>query len=139
MRENTSDEQWTTRLEPEMTREYGVDQIHMIWFAPKGWQGKGPTVGLGIPECELICTKLDRNGDPLSLVNRPRRNKNLKRWLRTACKMAIEQGAAFFLSCDTAEQASAAAKQAAKLLPDYQRVALERMYAPESRSRLNLS
>ena len=37
------------------------------------------------------------------------------------------------IACNTAAQANAAAKRAARLLPDYQRVALERMYDAATR------
>jgi hypothetical protein len=44
---------WTTRLDPEITASYGVEEVHQCWFTPEGWPGKGPAVRLLIPECEL--------------------------------------------------------------------------------------
>ena len=37
--------EWTTRLDPALTRQYGVEEIHDVWFVPKGWPGKGPQWG----------------------------------------------------------------------------------------------
>ena len=49
---------WTTRVLPEYTCPYGVEEVHNVWFAPKGWPGKGPAVSLLVPECELQCVML---------------------------------------------------------------------------------
>ena len=45
--------EWTTRLAPEITSQFGVEELHGVCFVPRGWPGKGPAVSLGIPECEL--------------------------------------------------------------------------------------
>jgi hypothetical protein len=125
---------WTTRIDPELSRPFGVEELHSVWFIPPGWPGKGTTVGLGIPECELQVIWLDGKGEPVAMINRPRQNRSLKGWLRTACGIAKKQQAVLSLSCDTAEQAEHAAKLAARLLPGYRRVALERMAKATSRT-----
>jgi hypothetical protein len=79
---------WTTRLEPALTAQYQAGELHSAWFTPKGWPGKGETVSLLIPECELQLTKIGDDGKPLTFINRPEVNRNVKRWLRTACEMA---------------------------------------------------
>ena len=37
---------WTTRLPPERTRTYGVEELHCAWLLPRGFPGKGPVVSL---------------------------------------------------------------------------------------------
>jgi hypothetical protein len=32
---------WTTRVLPEHTRPYGVEEMHNIWFVPVGWPWEG--------------------------------------------------------------------------------------------------
>jgi hypothetical protein len=56
--------EWTTRIEPEVTRTYGVEEVHTVWFVPAGWKGSGTTVSLGIPECELAFAFL-QDGEPM--------------------------------------------------------------------------
>jgi hypothetical protein len=134
-----SDTEWTTRLDPKLTRTYGVEELHDVCFAPPGWPGKGAAVSLGIPECELICTILAPDGEPIATVNRPKTNRNVKQWMRTACAIARERGAFISFGCDTVEQARIAARRASRLLPRYRRVALERMYDPATRCADKLS
>jgi hypothetical protein len=132
--------EWTTRLNPDLTRPYGVEEVHNVCFEPKDWPGKGTTIALGIPECEMFYVFLTPDGEPAPpFVNRPQRNRNVKYWLRYVCKTASEEAAFVILSCDTAEQAERAAKKAAGLLPHHHRAALERMYEGKSRARNNLS
>lgn len=126
---------WTTRVLPELTRPYGVEEAHNAWFVPKGWPGKGPAVSLLIPECELQLCILDGKGEPVLMINRPSLNKNVKAWIRSACRVAIDYHATISFGCDTAEQAERAAKMAHKLLPNHERAAIERMYEARSRSR----
>ena len=124
---------WTTLLDPELPY-MGDKELHTAWFMPNGWPGKGPCVALEIPECKLHVCLLQLDGEPVVIVNRPRSNKNIKKWVRSACERAREYQACISFTCDTAEQAEDAAKLAAKFLPkDYERVALERMYRPETR------
>ena len=130
---------WTTRLEPELARPYGVEEIHTVCFEPDGWPGKGPCIGLGVPECELQYCMIGADGEPVAMINRPQRNLKLKYWLRYVCEMATKERSFVIFSCDTIEQAERVAKQAAKRLPRHQRIALERMYDPQSRARDNLS
>jgi hypothetical protein len=130
---------WTTRVLPELTSQYGVEELHDVWFTPKGWPGKGPAVSLLIPECEMQVVVLAADGQPVAVVNRPKINKKVKWWLHTVCEIAREMGASVSLACDTAEQAERAAKMAGKLLPGHERAALERMYDASARARTNLS
>jgi hypothetical protein len=125
---------WTTRIDPELSRPFGVEEVHTVWFTPPGWPGKGAVVGLGIPECELQVVWLDADEQPVAMVNRPQQNRRLKGWIRTACDIAKEWKAVLTLTCDTPEQAELAAKRAARLLPGYRRVALERMAKTVSRT-----
>jgi hypothetical protein len=130
---------WTTRVLPEYTRRFGVEEVHDAWFVPKGWPGKGPAISLLVPECESQFVVLTLDGEPLAFINRPRVNKNVKRWLRYACELATDHRACLFVSCDTADEAERAAKRAAKWLPNHQRAALERMYDFASRVKEKLS
>ena len=125
---------WTTRLRPELTRPFDVEEMHSVWFIPKGWPGNGAVASLLIPECEMHFCMLGPDGAPVTFVNRPKANKKVKCWVRTVCELANERGAAVSFSCDTAEQAERAARMAVKLLPNHQRAALERMYEANSRS-----
>jgi hypothetical protein len=129
---------WTTRLPPEQTRPYGVEELHTVYFLPDDWPGKGPTISLLLPECELQCVTAGTDGIPLVMVNRPR-NKKIKYWLRIASKMAAEQNTCLIIGCDTSAEAERAAKIATRLLPKHQRAALERMEDPTARSRSRLS
>ena len=126
---------WTTRIDPSITRQYGVEAIHNVWLAPKDWSGKGPVVGLLIPECEFQVCALGSDGKPVLFVNRPPKNKNIMRWIRFACEEAMGNAAVFSLACDTAEQAERATRSAMKLLRGYERVPLERMYQADTRGR----
>jgi hypothetical protein len=126
---------WTTRLEPALTAQYQVAELHSVWFTPIGWVGKGSTVSLLIPECEWQFVGLNPDGEPLTFINRPQVNKNVKHWLRYACEIANEMGAALSLLCDTAEQAERGARMAGRLLPKHERIALERMYRGNTRCR----
>lgn len=126
---------WTTRVDPTYTRPYGVEEVHNVWFTPKGWPGKGPAVTLLIPECEVQLVLVAPDGEPRVLVNRPKLNRNIKYWLRYACKLATINTASLSIACDTAEQAEQAAKRAARLLRHHERAALERMYEAKSRGR----
>jgi hypothetical protein len=130
---------WTTRIDPDITRRYGVDEMDSAFFEPPDWPGKGPAAGLGIPECEFGFMVPPINEKPFALVNRPRRNLNVKYWTRFACEAAAETRAFLILNCDTAEQVAVGARRVAKLLPRYRRVAAERMYEPNTRVRENLS
>jgi hypothetical protein len=125
---------WTTRVDPECTRPYGVGEVHAVFFLPEGWCGKGPTVGLGLPECELQFVFLI-NDIPVWQGEKPLtpESANIKHWLRRACEIANKHHACLMLSCDTIEQANDAAKRAARWLPHHERIALERMYHAATR------
>jgi hypothetical protein len=96
---------WTTRLRPELTRPFDVEEMHNVWFIPKEWPGKGAVASLLIPECEMHLCMLGPDGAPVTFVNRPKANKKVEPWVRTVCELANERGAAVSFSCDTAEQA----------------------------------
>jgi len=130
---------WTTRVQPDLTLQYGVEELHSAVFTPKGWPGHGTTVSLQIPECELLVFFIEDTGEPAAIVNRPTINRNVKVWVRTACELARDAGASVSFSCDTVDQVEHAAKMANRLLPNYERAALERMYAANSRARTSLN
>jgi hypothetical protein len=133
---------WTTRFDPTITRRFGVEEIHNVWFLPDSWHpGIGAeTVTLLIPECELQLVSVLPDGEPLGIISRRKHDFNVKRWTRNACALAADKRASLSFGCDTREQAELAAKRAGKWLPkNYSRVALERMYEPETRIRKNLS
>jgi hypothetical protein len=130
-------EQWTTLLDPEITAPYGFIG-HAAWFAPRKWPPpERNVITLLIPECETQFKFPENNG--AILINRPQANKNVKYWLRSACKDARSRNAVVIFACDTAEQAERAAKMAAKLLPNHERTALERIYEEKTRSGAGLN
>jgi hypothetical protein len=137
--------EWTTRLEPELERKlgqrYGYTQpIHNAWFEPPTWSKHRTVISLGIPECEFQFVSLANNGVPIVCINRrPLNDRNIKKWIRAACEIAVEHKAWISLGCDTAKQVKVAARRIAKLLPQYRRVALERMYEATSREHSSLS
>lgn len=133
---------WTTRVNPTITRQFGVEEVHSIWFLPRDWRpGIGAvTITLLLPECELQLVEVMPDGEPLGIISRCKEDFNIKRWTRNAVEIAVERKAALSFGCDTVEQAEQASRRAIKWLPkQYQRVALERMYSPESRIRSKLS
>jgi hypothetical protein len=134
---------WTTRLSeliPEMLTEAGVAEIHSAYFAPVNYTGgKGNVVSLGIPECELIVGLLLSDGGPLAIVNRPKINFKIDGWIKLACKEAVTLHAVVCLNCDTLKQLEQAVALAQNLLPQYERVALERMKDPKTRAKKGLS
>jgi hypothetical protein len=126
---------WTTRVDPAFTRRYGVEEVHSAWFLPRGWPGSGPCLNLLIPECELQCTTIGPDGRAVTYINRPPSRHEVAYWLTCACEQAAAHKACLSVSCDTREQTEEAAKAVARLLPGYERAALERMQEPVSRSK----
>jgi hypothetical protein len=127
---------WTTRIDPELSRPYGVEEVHNVWYMPDdGRPGIGATtVSLLIPELRLQVVTVLPDGEPICFIDRPR-DQNVKRRLRNACAIAVDQKACLSIGADTAEQAELAARRAAKWLPKtYQRVALERLADPATRT-----
>jgi hypothetical protein len=123
-----SDTDWTTRLE-----HTGETVIHQAWFIPNGWPGAGTTVNILLPECEFqVCWKTD-DGRTAAAINRPQNNKSQIYWIKFACREAVSRKASIFLSCDTPEQVAKAVKIAARHLPNYKRMPLERVYRAEDR------
>jgi hypothetical protein len=118
-------------------RRYGSAEAHSAWFVPR----KCPppprnTIAFLIPECEL---QFNVPGVETVFVNRPRENRNVKRWLKYACKEASDQGAILIVACDTPDQVERAAKMASRLLPKHERAALERIYQEQARTRAGLN
>jgi hypothetical protein len=131
---------WTTLVDPALVRPFGISELHLACFEPPDWPGKGPGVMFLIPECELqFCVLNPHTGKLAKFINRPPDNKNVKYWTRAACREAGENKAFLNLACDTEEQLKIAVRRVNQMLPHYQRVALERMYKAESRSRSKLS
>ena len=117
---------WTTLIPDDIVKSYGHSgEIHNVFFVPEGWSD-GPVVSMLIPECETQYCFI-RDGEPFTVVNRPRINKNVKHWFETSCEIAVQQKAALIFSCDTHQQAEAAAVLVTRRLPDYERVTLERI------------
>jgi hypothetical protein len=125
-----ADAPWTTRID---TRLPNAPEVHTVCFAPVGWPGQGPTIGLGIPECELQYCRVGLDGEPVAFVNRPQTNKNVHHWLDVVCQTASEERLFVMLHCNTPQQTKKAAKYATRKLPQHRRVALERMYDPQTR------
>jgi hypothetical protein len=113
--------------------------MHTVFFVPPGWKGKGNSISMGIPECELHCALRKSDGTISVMVNQPQHNFNVDRWMRSACDMAIDYGAAIAFHCNTASQAIRAAKKAKRWLHGYERVALERLYDAKSRTKGGLN
>jgi hypothetical protein len=127
---NESATEWATRLSPEITMTYGVNEVHAGWFAPIGWNRKRTAaVVMTIPECEIFLTVIRTDDEPYSaILSRPIANLDATAWIVTACELAVENRAIIIFICDTPAQAGLAAWEAARLLPGYQRFALERLY-----------
>jgi len=128
-----ADAPWTTRIDAKLSDWFKVPELHAVCFAPVGWPGEGPTIALGIPECEMQYCRVGADGEPVMVVNRPQTNKNVHHWLDTVCDVASEERLFVMLHCDTPQQAKKAAKYATRKLPQHRRVALERMYDPQTR------
>jgi hypothetical protein len=125
---------WTTLLDPALMRQYG-SEAHAAWFLPKKCPAPPRNVvAFLIPECEI---QFVIPGAPTVLINRPRENRSVKRWLKYACREASEQGAILILTCNTAQEVERATKLASKLLPRHDRTAIERIYEEHARIGLN--
>jgi hypothetical protein len=96
--------EWTTRLEPELTRQYRCEELHFACFEPPTWSKHRTAISLGIPECELHFAALAGDGEPFACINQPQSTRNVKQWLRIACKTASDCQAWIHLTCDTAAQ-----------------------------------
>jgi hypothetical protein len=127
--EATMSDGWTTQVPPELTRPYGVEEVHSAFFTPAAWPGQGNVVNLLIPECETQYVFWSEGGEPLAVVNRPKENRDVEDWLRHVCETAKELKAMLVVSCDTREQADLAVRRVAKLAPGYARQPLERVRA----------
>jgi hypothetical protein len=94
----------TTRIPPEYTQQFGVAEVHGVFFQHKGDRGGiAPTVAVQIPEG----------------------------WwhLAAALSQARTLRARVLFLCDTAKQAKRVERRAKNRLPDHRAVALERAAA----------
>jgi len=107
---------------------------HAVVLLPVSENILGRHVGLLIPECELQNTYVGSDGELLTVINRPERNRKALYWLCHACQIATAEDCPLSFMCDTAEQAEWAAAKAARLLPNHRRIALERMPDPKTRT-----
>lgn len=111
---------WTTRLPPERTRAYGVEELHCAWLLPPGFPGRGPVVSLSIPECRLQFMPDIETGVLLWMFDRPRRpRRTVAHSIKAACKLATEEHAALMIITDTAEQLEPAVRLATRRLPHH--------------------
>ncbi len=126
--------EWTTLLDPALGHRYNYDkEVHEVCFLPLSENILGQCVGLLIPECELQYV-ITAGGEPVAMINRPKKNKNVRLWIRAACEHATTADCSIMFGCDTREQADMAAKVAAKHLPNHRRMPLERMYEAKTRT-----
>jgi hypothetical protein len=127
---------WTTLLDPALTQRHGFGETHSAWFLPRKCPAAPRNViAFLIPECEM---QFVVPGVDIVFVNRPQENRNVKHWLKYACREASDQGAILIVTCDSAEQAERAARLASKLLPKHERAAIERIYEEQARTRVGL-
>ena len=131
---------WTTLIPDDIVKSYGHSgEIHNVFFVPEGWSD-GPVVSMLIPECETRYYVIRESG-PFITVDRtyqPTTKEDIWRWLQLFCKNAVKEKAAVIFSCDTHQQAEAAAIIATVFLTTHERVALERMMEGKG-ARENLS
>ena len=122
---------WTTRLDPSVSLRFGIEETHVACFEPPNWQGKGALVTFIVPECE---TQFIVPGFG-PIIARPLGSANVKRMTRSACDLVAETDALLIFAGDTAEQVETGTRRVTRRLPRWRRVALERMYEPQSRVR----
>jgi len=97
---------WTTRLPPERTRLFGVEEMHVAWLLPRGYPGRGPVVCLTIPECELKFVSGVEIAGAMIVYTFDRPRPSLARWIKDACKIASDENAVLFITADTVEHSS---------------------------------
>jgi hypothetical protein len=105
-----------------------VADIHAAVFVPPGWPGHGAAYAALIPERILIGPGDDEVTES--------HNETVDHWLRGVCEEVRHEPAAVIFSCSTAEQAEDTAKAVTPLLPNYERIAIERL---SDSGRANLS
>jgi hypothetical protein len=123
-----------------MPQPHGLDKAHYACFLPNKRQGEGLVVSLQIPECEMQAD-LPRppGGEPAVFITSTTTNhQKVEGSLRLACMIAARRGAAVYFACNTTKQAERAAEMASKLLPDHERVALERLHELHTSARSGL-
>jgi hypothetical protein len=131
--------EWTTRIDPKHTRNYGVEEVHEAVFEPFGWPGKGTCIAFLWPEREVQHVEPRGNNDFSALVFRLPSDRSLKECVRGTCSQATAEKAFVIFGCDTAADVVRVVKWATKWLPQHRRMAIERMYEVKSRARDNLS
>src|SRR5262245_40060748 len=97
---------WNTRLNPLLSRAYGVEECHEVCFEPPTWGSDRPQVSLLIPECQVQLCRLI-GGVPHVVVNHasPNDPKPIKWWIRGVCEIAVESHAWLSFACDTKDDA----------------------------------
>ena len=123
---------WTTRLPPERTRRFGVEELHVAWLLPRGFPGRGPVVCLTLPECELKFVSGEQIGNAVIVYTFDRRH-NVAHAIKDACRIARDENACLFITADALDQLEPAVRLAAKRLPHHTRAALERIADPDGR------
>jgi len=115
---------WTTLIPPERSRRYRPDDVHAAIYVPRDWAGNGPVVVLQIPSCALAC---GQPGEIPVIIRRPQQNCDIAFWVDAVCEEAWPDRAAIVFSCNTEHQAEAVAAAAASMLPNYERLPIERL------------
>jgi hypothetical protein len=102
-----------TRLDPEVTRAFGVEQIHAVHFQPFDDRG-GPrdAISILVPERDAISILV------------PEASRQV---IRQALAKARRRRARVSIACDTFEQAEQALRLGRRLLPEHRFIALERV------------
>jgi hypothetical protein len=137
--------QWTTEMPvlQWLREQCGFPgDLHLAWFIPNDWPGKGKVVDLGLPECEMHwCAVYDPDPDKIVMaVNCPVLNRDIEYWIKPARQQAKRDRAPLMLSCDTAQQVDDAVRIAEKYVPrNHRRLPLERIYDPKDRADKPLS
>lgn len=99
-----NDAPWTTRLDPDQTRRLGVEELHGLYYAPKGWPGHGMVVSLGIPNVNPSARPTTTMARVVVINRPPESDRDVDGWLQTAREMAVEFQAFVIIHCDTAER-----------------------------------
>ena len=115
---------WTTLIPPERSRRYRPDDVHAAIYVPRDWAGDAPVLVLQIPSCALTC---GQPGETPVIIRRPQPNCDVDFWVSAVCKEGWLDHAAIVFSCQTPTQAEAVAAAAAQMLPNYERLPIERL------------
>jgi hypothetical protein len=111
--------EWTTLAPREVIRRHQVADIHCAVFVPLYWPGHGPAIVALVPERIMLGPGDDEITEP--------HNESLDRWLCRVCEKVRHAHAGVIFSCDTPEQTEDIVKAVTPLLPNYERIAIERL------------